>query len=318
MVKTMKLAAVVIWYNPKSFEESTKKVLSYSPCAEKVYIVDNSSVDNSALTKEIPNAVYIPNLKNLGIAEAQNIGCQRALEDGFEWAMTMDQDSSFDSGVLEKYIELSENHTKEDQKSASFSLSMKDDSKNILPLSVQAKKKLKAFLIKHLNFSFPPPKEREPIDHPDRCYASGNIINLLVWSRIGKFDSSLFIDEVDFDFCIRLLLNGYIITRFNTISLNHKLGNRKITLFPKCSYHTGKRLFFIIRNKLIENKRYGTAIKLEHDYRKEIFQYFKDYCIFDIKAFTNLIIFIKAFRAYKEFIKNDPTYQNLKEKGLAK
>ena len=80
---------------------------------------------------------------------------------------------------------------------------------------------------------------------------------------------------------------------------------------------------FSIQNRCIwldnsPNKRYRYALKLEHDYQKEIFQYFKDYCIFDIKAPFNWLIFVKAFIAYKKFIKADPTYKNLKAKGLAK
>lgn len=318
MIELMNLAAVVIWYNPQKLERCIENILTYSKFIPKVFIVDNSDSDNSKLAELIPNSVYITNRKNIGIAAAQNIGCDKAKAAGFDWVITMDQDSSFDDDIFEQYIKKAENYIVEDSLSTSFSIQMQDESQKILPLSIIVKKKLKKFLVTFFGFTFPHPIEKAPIDHPDRVYASANIIKLSVWTEIGKFDESLFIDEVDFDFCIRLKLAGFKITRFNTIYLNHKLGNRKFTIFSKCSYHTGKRLFFIIRNKLIENKRYRYALKLEHDYQKEIFQYFKDYCIFDIKAPFNWLIFVKAFIAYKKFIKADPTYKNLKAKGLAK
>lgn len=315
----MKIAAIVIWYNPQRVENCVSKVRSYADFI-KVYIIDNSPCDNSELARQVQNAVYLPNLKNVGIAAAQNIGCKEALRDGFEWVMTMDQDSFFEEGQFDNYLREAERYSITDEKAVSFSVSMKDESKRILPLTTLIRLKAKAFLKRLSNsptsspIAFP--AQIQPIDHPDRVFASANIIKLSVWDEIGRFDEGLFIDEVDFDFCIRLHLGGYYITRFNTVYLNHKLGNRKFTIFPKTSYHTGKRLFFIIRNKLIENKRYGCII--ERNYKKEIFRYFKDYCILNLKAVYNWLIFARAFFSYKDFIKRDSTYLKLKEKGLAK
>lgn len=161
------------------------------------------------------------------------------------------------------------------------------------------------------------PTPRGPVDHPDRVFASANIIKLSVWDEIGRFDESLFIDEVDSDYCIRLLLGGYRITRFNTLYLNHKLGNKRFTIFPKVTYHSGKRLFYIFRNKLIENKRYGSLPGSNRDYKREIRQYFRDYCILDFRAPLNWYYFTRAYFAYRVFIKSDPTYHRLKEGGMA-
>ena len=313
----MNLAAVVIWYNPQKVVNIVQKTSSYAHCI-RVYIIDNSPNDNSDLAYQIPGAIYIPQLKNIGIAAAQNIGCRKALEDGFEWVITMDQDSYFETGQFERYVQEADNYLLSDEKAASFSVSIKDESEKILPLTTYLKIKLKTYL-KRNTFS-PPPQtfNTEPIDHPKRVFASANIINLAVWEEIGCFDEGLFIDEVDYDFDIRLQMAGYYITRFNNVYLNHKLGNRKFTVFPKYSYHTGERLFFIIRNKLIENRRYRYATELDRDYIKEVFRYFRDYCILDLRALQNLLIFTRAFFAYKRFIKEDALFHKLKEKGLAK
>lgn len=308
----MRIAAVVIWYYPQKDIDVVSKVLSYAHIV-KVYIVDNSPTDNAELAEQIPRAQYIPNFTNVGIAAAQNIGCKQALNDGFEWVMIMDQDSFFEAGQAERYLREVDHYAMSDEKSVSFSLYMKDDSKKILPLTTLIKQKLKTWLkgICHYPshvYTMP------PIDHPDRVFASANIVKLSVWQEIGAFDELLFIDEVDFDFCIRLHLKGYHITRFNNLYLNHKLGNRKFTVFPKASYHSGKRLYYIIRNKLIENRRYRFVVS--RNFKKEIGRYFKDYCLLDWKAPKNWLIFTRAYFDYRAFIKTDATFRQMKEKGL--
>lgn len=311
----MKLAAVAIWYNPQKDEDLVLRVLSYAGLV-KTYIVDNSPCDHADLAAQIPGAVYLPNFKNIGIAAAQNRGCKQAFKDGYEWVMTMDQDSCFGDGQFERYIHEAENYALSDEKSVSFSVCMLDSSSPILPLTLQIRIKIKTLFVKYFGYTPRPVPTKEAIDHPDRVYASANIVKLSVWNEVGGFDEALFIDEVDFDFCIRLQMAGYRITRFNTLYLNHKLGNRRLSVFPKETYHTGIRLFYIIRNKFIENRRYRFIIK--HNYRKDLFRYFKDYCILDWRAVRNWGIFLHAYFAYKDFIKTDSTFLKLKEKGLAR
>ena len=109
-MKNLNLCAVVVLFNPQSLEKPVSNVNSYSKFLHKVYIVDNSECDNSNIAKEIQNAVYIPLKKNTGIANALNVGCELAIKDGFEFCMTMDQDSVWEETELKKYIEkISEN-----------------------------------------------------------------------------------------------------------------------------------------------------------------------------------------------------------------
>ncbi|MBO6101265.1 MAG: glycosyltransferase, partial [Spirochaetaceae bacterium] len=70
-----------------------------------IYIVDNSDIDNRELSEKITNSIYISNGKNLGIAEALNIGCSAAYNEGFEYCMTMDQDSVWDVDNLRSYLD---------------------------------------------------------------------------------------------------------------------------------------------------------------------------------------------------------------------
>ena len=100
------ISAVIVWYKPQEMHSPTasEAILTYASFFSKIYIIDNSDNDNSEIAKLIPNAIYIPNRSNLGIAAALNIGCAQALKDGFEWCMTMDQDSFFDTNEITRYI----------------------------------------------------------------------------------------------------------------------------------------------------------------------------------------------------------------------
>lgn len=111
----MKLCALVVWFNPEKLENPLERIRSYSSFVEKVYIVDNSEKDNSFLASKIENAIYIPLMKNTGIAHALNVGLKKAIADGFEWCITMDQDSVWEKEEIQKYIKIAEENKNEYQ-----------------------------------------------------------------------------------------------------------------------------------------------------------------------------------------------------------
>lgn len=327
----LKCCAVTIWYvkNEDECNEAVNAILSYASFFKSVYIIDNSPVDNSNFAARIKNAVYVPNKENLGIATALNQGCELAKKAGFEWCMTMDQDSSFEPEQLDLYLNLvSENL--HDSSIKSFSISQRDVGEKILPLSKlirfnilspmkrAVKKAMKRVLPFYRRLRFVRLKLRhdrrkrlgkgfavyKKSEFVNMTIASANVINLFAWEKVGKFDDRLFIDEVDNDFCVRLKLNNYNILHFHTCYVNHELGKRWFSILPKINYESDFRLFYIFRNLMIEDKRYGN-LPFVKNYRKELFSYFKDYCIFDLHALTHLKIYFKARKAYKEFIKID-------------
>lgn len=109
----MNLSATVILYNPQEIGISRviKNIQSWSSYCKKIYIIDNSpykTTDTEIICNSIENSFYIYNGNKGGIAGAQNKACEQAVKDGFDWIMTMDQDSIFDSNDIKKYIQLVE------------------------------------------------------------------------------------------------------------------------------------------------------------------------------------------------------------------
>lgn len=316
-VLAQNITAVVVWYNPNELKDNSavKNIISYSAFLKKVYIVDNSDADNAALAEQVPNAVYIANRKNLGIAQALNIGCGQAMKDGFEWCMTMDQDSAFnDAGNFEKYVHYCQPHM-DDPKIKSFTIWQKDTAAQVLPFSKIIRFKvlspIKRFLLRQKNL----PAAGRPISDADlpeeiqtySCITSANIISLATWNSIGRFDERLFIDEVDNDFCARLYLAGYSIWEFDHCHVNHTLGEEKKSfsyrLFGKHYNYSAFRMYYIFRNLMICQHRY--AKNFPHgNFKKRFNQAFRDYCFLTLRPVQHLKVFLNAFKDYKTFIKN--------------
>ena len=176
----MKYAGVVVLYNPD------KKVLdnikTYSDDLERIYLIDNSSVDNSKLFVNFSNIEYLANFENLGIAKALNIGANKAISDKIDFLLTMDQDSSFEKkGIndMKNFIE------------------KRDDLNEIAIISPF-----------HKTILTPNVPEIE-ISDPLIVMTSGNLINLKAYQAVGGFKEWLFIDCVDFAYCLDLRRLGY-------------------------------------------------------------------------------------------------------------
>ena len=229
-----KIPATVIWYNPDT--ENIENIKTYIDYVEKVYIIDNSMNNNKKLCSSLNNnkIEYVYNKKNLGIAKALNLACEKAISDGFKWILTMDQDSSFDSKNIEEYLKI-------------FSQIKNDNIGIISPNHV-----LKNDITKL--------EKDEIFIDTDHVMTSGNLLNLSVWEKVGEFDENLFIDEVDSEMCYRMIEEGYQIKQLNKIKMCHELGNleKRNFFFRKISIlnHNYVRKYYITRNKFYIFKKY--------------------------------------------------------------
>ena len=99
------IAAVSVLYNPnKEFLSNIKTYAEYVPL---LILVDNSeNPDHSFYDnfKDDPKIKLIIYHQNNGIAKALNDAISLASSYGFNWILTMDQDSSFENGNIVKYF----------------------------------------------------------------------------------------------------------------------------------------------------------------------------------------------------------------------
>lgn len=226
----MRLCGVVVWYNPEIQEINNIK--SYLHKLDKLFVVDNSIENNEQLLSNLENSCtieYISNGDNLGIAKALNIGCENAIKQGYDWILTMDQDSEFEKIMIEQYINNVEDMIEKDNSIVIFAPTI-----------------LKT--------------EGQKSGYMNKVITSGNILNLNVYKEVGGFDNDLFIDEVDHDLCFKLISKGYKIYQFSNIFLKHKLGNPKNVKIIYKSFTMGNhsyiRKYYMIRNRCVIKERY--------------------------------------------------------------
>jgi rhamnosyltransferase len=225
----MKLAGVVVLYNPS--KDVKDNINSYLEFLDKLYVIDNSS-DSHEKDFNDEKMEYIHQDENMGIAYPLNLGCVLAIRDRFNWLLTMDQDTKFNSDVLPVLIDYIENN---------------DTSKDGI-VTVWHESNLDV------------EKTKDKIDYPLTEMTSGNLLNLDIYKIVGKFREDFFIDGVDIEYCLRLKKKGYRIVRFNNVFINHNLGNIEYhKLFGKrflCTNHNYIRNYYMQRNYRYINEEY--------------------------------------------------------------
>ncbi len=282
----MKLASIVTLYHPDM--EVKKNIETYLNLVSKLYVIDNTeNVENKNVLPESEKIVYVPNYENLGVAKALNMGADLARQEGFQWMLTMDQDSCFDPEQLETLIEYLENH----------------ENQNIGLISPWHNTKSGAL------------KPDIEVEEVMEVMTSGNIINLEAHQKVGGFKEWLFIDSIDIEYGMNLNKNNYKVIRLNYVTLEHELGDIKIKHVLGrnlvCSNHNYIRRYYIVRN-----------INYVYDMYHDVFPEYCEFIRNGLKgAFRNVLVFEKdkyrkirnMYRGYRDFkkgIKGKYAYKN--------
>lgn len=244
------VAGVVVLYNPE--DAVLANVNSYIDEIDLLYIVDNSDKKNDILIATLrtyKKIVYLDNQGNQGIAHALNVGCKMAIDHGYDWVLTMDQDSIVTNTMIDKMLEY---------------LAHAPNKENISIVTPF-----------HSNPYHPESTAREPYSEVLTTMTSGNLLNLANYKEIGPFREELFIDYVDSEYCLRGRFKGYKVIQINNATLKHNLGElRQHKLFWKTFYstnHSPIRKYYAYRNRIYITKAYKNN--------------FSEYCKFEQSRF---------------------------------
>lgn len=270
----MKLASVVVLYNPDQIV--INNINSYIDELDALYLVDNSSADNSTLFMN-EKVEYIPLRKNTGIAHALNVGAKKAIDHNFHYLLTMDQDSMFEKDALKNMKSIIDTDDEKDQVGI------------YSPFHKTA-------------ISEPVPEEL--FTSPLVVMTSGNIINLDIYKCVEGFKEWMFIDCVDFEYGLNVRKHGYTIKQINTVFLDHELGDYEIKhVFNKkifCDNHSALRRYYIVRNSFYLYDMYHNDYP---DYCdavvKQAKQSFFYATVFEKHGFKKLIYMIRGYRDYR-------------------
>ena len=100
---TRSIAAIVVLYNPnKTFIEN---IYRYIDCLSLLVVVDNSETPDTSLIEHLSldkRIKIVVNNENTGIGKAINTGVKIVTAYNYDWVLTMDQDSCFETEILER------------------------------------------------------------------------------------------------------------------------------------------------------------------------------------------------------------------------
>ncbi|MEK3941948.1 glycosyltransferase [Paenibacillus sp. FSL L8-0323] len=237
-----KYCGVVVLFNPD--DDVRLNIDSYLESVSKLYIIDNSKVENNLLLNEIrtkEKLEYIPLGENMGLAYALNLGCRKAVLDGFDYILTMDQDSRFEKFAVNKMISFIE------KSAVHYSIV----SPNVSSVYYDESSNQDEIAYTHL--------KNDEIVERNWVMTSGSLMCLKDYQKAGGFDESLFIAHIDIDIAIKFDQFGGKIIQIGNAIIYQRFGNSKPkkffwkTIYP--SFASPVRTYYLFRNqKYLEKK----------------------------------------------------------------
>ena len=234
MVKKMKNRCCIclVLYKPNSNE--IKKIAQYMNYVEKIYIYDNSETSSLKIITEITsktNFQYYFNGENDGISIAYNKMAEDVVNDGFDFFLALDQDSTIA------------------QTSFSSALKSLSSTDNVAIYAMNTI--LNSRLITDTN---------RKLTDISFAITSGSIFNIRIFIDNGGYDENLFIDGVDREYCLRALKNRQKIKLLNGINLYQQLGQGHANLLGIYE-HNPLRNYYIYRNRFYVIRKYPYYFK---------------------------------------------------------
>lgn len=263
-----KIAAGIVTYNPelKRLKENIEHIAMQ---VDKIFMFDNGS-DNIAEIDELcrkwpEGVVLIKSDMNIGLAAALNRLCRWGVKHGYQYMVTLDQDSV----CPEDLVLTLQGNLRPDVAVAAPNIVYRNN---------------ECFAVK-----------RAVAEEVEWVITSASLTSLAVWDEIGGFDERLFIDGVDRDFCVRARKKGYHIVKDYNAELMHELGNLKCRkVFGRTIYvtnHAAFRKYYMVRNTIYLDKKHNESRRYSN-IMKNIFKTL----IFEDGKITKLCAICKGIR----------------------
>ncbi len=238
-MRTQSVCAVIVTYNPRAtFIDNIGAVAAQ---VGHVVVVDNSSSgETKQHLQELETRLgckVIRNHQNLGIAVALNLGVKCAMEAGFDWVCTFDQDSRVSDGFISQMLETYQQAEHPEEIAL------------VAPTCVDRESGVRINML------------RSSKGEILLAMTSGSMIPSRAIRDVGTFDESLFMDYVDTDFCLRARRKGMLILQSPAV-LYHSLGRTTFHNFFGLPFgvtnHSAGRRYYITRNRLRLLWRYAS------------------------------------------------------------
>jgi rhamnosyltransferase len=256
------VCAVYVTYHPDA--KFPDRVARIALQVAHIIIVDNNSNEETVRMLralcDAENFELIENNDNLGVATALNQGARRAIELGYAWALTLDQDSWPETHLVATLIEIYTAHPHREEVKIIGS-----NYRN--PIT---------------NYTFLQCKDvTSDFIETETVITSCSLMSLKAFEEIGFFRDDFFIDQVDHEYCLRLRSYGYKVIISCKPLMIHPIGNQTshkiLWKHPVCLNQPPLRIYYMTRNRFILYRMY--ALKESHWVRSDLNTALKEFIL---------------------------------------
>lgn len=237
------ICAVMVTYHPdEMITERIRRVVAQVP---QMVIIDNGSVASSiqrlkGIAEQAPVHLIL-NSRNEGLAYALNAGVRWAASQGFNWVLTLDQDTLVADDMVDTLFQLVDTYQPRER---------------LAVVGSNYRDKVNGSLF------------REPImlsnglrgREMQSVVTSGSLTSINIFRKIGGFRDAFFIDCIDHDYCLRARANGFHVVLTSKPVMEHGIGHqtehRLLGRTVHTSNHSAARRYFTFRNMMVLTREY--------------------------------------------------------------
>lgn len=237
------VCAIIVSYDPET--QLLTAIAALAPQVAEIVIIDNASRPEGlqvvAEAAKQAGVVVIHNAANLGIAAALNVGVRFAVERGYPWVVTFDQDSCAPAGFVATLLNA--------WQSCPYRI-------EVALVSPRYRDQFTGRIASYVSVT-----SVAAVGEVMTTMTSGNLVRSDVFAVAGLFDESFFMDCVDHEFCLRLRSKGYRLIEAAEAILEHSLGRMELHSLAgrqfKTFNHSPLRRYYNARNRILVYRRYG-------------------------------------------------------------
>jgi rhamnosyltransferase len=250
-----RITAITVCFNPERGLLSSLVAVVQGSGLARLILVDNS--DGAAQREAVRRmaadykVVLVQNTSNLGVAQGINIGLRMAAESGDRYVLLLDQDSLLAGGDIERLVAAFEGLAAAGRKVGAIGPVLVDPRGEIaMPFVCLQGMKLR-----------PVEVDAAAAVECDLLITSGCLLSLEAVRAVGPMDGRLFVDYVDFDWCIRARARGYALFGVPSVRMVHRLGHGSVSFRGrKVPLHAPFRHYYMVRNALLLARKRGTPL----------------------------------------------------------
>jgi rhamnosyltransferase len=241
--RSVAICAVVVTYFPD--EGLSDRVGKVAAQILQTVIVDNGSsppcIEQLKRIADNPAIHLILNPRNEGVAAGLNTGIDWAASRGFEWALTLDQDTTVAPNMIETLTALVNGYPAPER---------------LAVVGSNYRNKVHGTLFRDTAAGANGFPGREMTS----VLTSGSLVSIRIFQGIGGFREDFFVDCVDHEYCLRARSRGFHVVLTSKPVMEHGIGHvtghRLLWRTVNTSNHPPIRRYFTIRNMLILTKEY--------------------------------------------------------------